>query len=74
MTEIRDLITVLEGIETIEGNLPEDGDVIEDVLFSTIRILKQIESMESEYNAYHYPNDYWRGIRYTLDIIERGLY
>ena len=33
----------------------------------TIDILKQIESLQSEYKAYHIDSDdYWRGMKYTL--------
>lgn len=32
-------------------------------------LCKRIQSLEREYLAYHTDNDYWRGIRYVLDVI-----
>lgn len=34
------------------------------------KALTSLESLESEYKAYHTGTDYWRGIRYALDVIE----
>lgn len=32
----------------------------------------RIDMLESEYNAYHIDNnDYWRGIRYALDVVNK---
>lgn len=28
-----------------------------------------LESLESEYKAYHTDSDYWRGVKYALDVI-----
>lgn len=42
----------------------------------SVKGLKALESLESEYKAYHttlYPtgqdSDYWRGVRYALDVL-----
>lgn len=32
--------------------------------------LTGLESLESEYKAYHTDSDYWRGVRYALDVLE----
>lgn len=32
-----------------------------------------IDELEIEYRAYNTGNDYWRGIRYALDVIEKGV-
>lgn len=31
---------------------------------------KRLESLKSEYNAYHTDSDYWQGIKYAIDIME----
>lgn len=37
-----------------------------------VEILRRLESLESEYNAYHTKSDYWRGIKYAIDVLRRG--
>lgn len=34
-----------------------------------LQITKQLFSLESEYNAYHTDSDYWKGIKYAIDIL-----
>ena len=34
------------------------------------KVLEQLESLESEYNAYHTNRDYWRGIKYAIDVMK----
>ena len=36
---------------------------------TAIHALKALESLESEYKSYHTDSDYWRGVRYALDVI-----
>lgn len=31
----------------------------------------RLESLKSEYNAYHIDTDYWRGIKYAIEIMEK---
>ena len=34
-------------------------------------IINRLDSLKSEYNAYHYDNnEYWRGIKYAIDVLE----
>ena len=36
-----------------------------------IKVSRRLESLKSEYNAYHLDNnDYWRGIKHAIDIME----
>ena len=35
----------------------------------SVKGLKVLESLESEYKAYHTNSDYWRGVRYALDVL-----
>ena len=35
------------------------------------QVLQRLESLENEYNAYHFDNDYWRGIKYAIDVMRR---
>lgn len=36
-----------------------------------VQIVKQLSSLESEYNAYHKDNDdYWKGIKYAIDVLK----
>ena len=41
-----------------------------------VQVVKQLSSLESEYNAYHTDSDYWKGIKYAIDVLnhERGTY
>ena len=34
-----------------------------------VQITKQLSSLESEYNAYHTDSDYWKGIKYAIDVL-----
>lgn len=34
-----------------------------------VQIVKQLSSLESEYNAYHTDSDYWKGIKYAIDVL-----
>lgn len=43
----------------------------EDVAMA-IQVVRQLESLEGEYNAYHTKSDYWRGIKYAIDVLRRG--
>lgn len=71
---------------TEDGSIPLSIEFIgEAIIEKTMRalnreerntILERIESLESEYKAYHttlYPtgqdSDYWRGVRYALDVL-----
>ena len=34
-------------------------------------LVKQLESLESEYNAYHLDkNDYWRGVKHAIEVLK----
>lgn len=35
----------------------------------SVKGLKALESLESEYKAYNNDSDYWRGVRYALDVL-----
>lgn len=48
---------------TVESEVHTANNIIKKSLFA-------VDSLESEYNAYHTDTDYWRGIRYALDVIE----
>ena len=36
-----------------------------------MNIYQRLESLESEYNAYHTDSDYWRGIKYAIDMLSK---
>jgi len=37
-------------------------------------LLERLRSLESEYNAYHFDNGYWRGVKYAIDRMKEGLW
>lgn len=36
-----------------------------------IKTQQRLESLKSEYNAYHFDNDYWNGIKHAIDLMEK---
>ena len=56
--------------EIVSGELRTKQDVEDAYSKSKDDVLKVLESLKSEYNAYrHIDNDYWRGVRYALDVL-----
>lgn len=41
-------------------------------IMTAVKALSAYESLESEYKAYHTNSDYWRGVRYALDMMGGG--
>ena len=56
-----------EKTEKITFTVPSGNEVV----FVKSDIIDRLESLRSEYNAYHYDNnDYWRGIKYAINVLE----
>ena len=50
-------------------DLVQNENVIHTMYADTIFMLRQLESIKGEYNAYNCGSDYWRGIKYVLDCL-----
>ena len=66
-----DLVTRLSDLPKLISDDGQDYVQLSDVL-ETVKIYSErLESLESEYNAYHTNRDYWRGIKYAIDVMRR---
>ena len=66
-----DLMTRLSDLPKLISSDGQDYVQLSDVL-ETVKIYSErLESLESEYNAYHTNRDYWRGIKYAIDVMRR---
>lgn len=45
------------------------GTIRKEIKRPSVNARKAIESLESEYRAYHTDSEFWRGVRYTLDVL-----
>ena len=65
-----DLVTRLSDLPKLISDDGQDYVQLSDVL-ETVKIYSErLESLESEYNAYHTNRDYWRGIKYAIDVMK----
>ena len=47
------------------------AEVSQAVVNDSQGLVKQLESLESEYNAYHLDkNDYWRGVKHAIEVLK----
>lgn len=50
-------------------DLVQNDKTLDAMYSDTIFMLRQLDGIRSEYDAYHYDSDYWRGIKYVLDCL-----
>lgn len=57
---------------TMESEIKNAEELIKDYKLA-INYLQAYMSLKNEYEAYGEDSDYWRGVRYALDVIEEKM-
>ena len=63
--------TIEEFIARLRDRLNKLPSVSPELVNDSQDLVKQLESLESEYNAYHLDNnDYWRGVKHAIEVLK----
>ena len=63
--------TIEEFIARLRDKLSKLPNVSPELVNDSQHLVKQLESLESEYNAYHLDNnDYWRGVKHAIEVLK----